>query len=105
MQVIVNSDNTVIVTEEVSAEVEASVRNTLGRFEERLTRVEVHLNDANSHKGGQQDKHCNIEARPRGLDPVAATNAAGSVEEAVRGAVHKLERVLDSRFGKLDDHR
>ena len=103
MQVQINSDNNVAVSDDLSREIESSVRRTLDRFEQRLTRVEVHLGDENSHKGGAQDKRCQIEARPRGLDPVSATDQAGTLEEAVRGAAQKLARVLDSTFGRLSD--
>jgi hypothetical protein len=103
MQVQVNSDNSVAVTDELSSLVESNVRRVLERFEERLTRVEIHLGDVNSHKGGSQDKRCQIEARPRGLDPLSATDQAGTLEEAVRGAAQKIARVLDSTFGRLAD--
>lgn len=103
MQVQINSDNNVAVDKKISDEVEAAVRRVLDRFGERLTRLEVHLGDVNSHKGGAQDKRCQIEARPKGLDPVSATEQAASLEEAVRGAAQKVARVLDSTFGRLAD--
>ena len=87
----------------MSGFVEQELSRTLTRFENRLTRVEVHLNDANSHKGGAQDKRCVIEARPNGLDPVSVSHDAGSEEESVRGAAAKMERLLDSLFGRLSD--
>ena len=103
MQVQVNSGNSVEVNEEFATFVEDEVRHTLRQFEPRLTRVEVHVNDLNSHKGGTQDKRCQIEARPNGLDPVSASHDAASEAEAVRGAAAKMQRVLDSLFGKLSD--
>jgi ribosomal subunit interface protein len=105
MQIQVNSGNSVDVDNELTEQVRAQVENRLGRFDERLTRLEVHLNDENSHKNGAQDKTCQIEARPRGLDPVSANHSAPTVDEAVRGATHKLERLLDSTFGRLADRR
>jgi len=90
----------------VSDALEESIREALGavdrRFGEQLTRIEVHFQDTNGPKGGV-NKHCRIEARPRGLDPVLAENTAEDAYEAARGAAKKLERVLDGRLGKLAD--
>ena len=44
-----------------------------------------------------------MEARPAGRDPVAATNMAPTLDEAVVGAVQKLQRLLDSAFGRLGE--
>ena len=82
--------------------VEAAVARPLERFAERLTRVEVYLRDVNANKGGI-DKHCLLEARPRGLDPVTAEHQAGNPLDAVTGAISKLERVLEHRFGRLGE--
>ncbi|MEM9378786.1 MAG: HPF/RaiA family ribosome-associated protein [Planctomycetota bacterium] len=80
------------------------VDRELGRFYERLTRVELSLRDENGAKGGV-DTRCLIEVRPRGFDPLTAEDIATNAGEAVSGAVKKLERVLDSRIGKLEDGR
>jgi ribosome-associated translation inhibitor RaiA len=80
------------------------VAGVLERYADRLTRVDVFLHDENGGKGGV-DKRCVLEARPRGLDPVAAEDEAEQVHEAVAGAVGKLERMLEHRFGKLEDQR
>lgn len=80
----------------------AAVQDGLSRFAERITRVVVYLRDENAAKGGI-DKRCVLEARPRGLDPVTAEHVAESVREATAGAIGKLERVLDRRFGRLAD--
>lgn len=82
--------------------VEAAVARALERFTGRLTRVEVYLRDVNADKGGV-DKHCLLEARPRGLDPITAGHQAGSSSEAVAGAAGKLERALEHRLGRLGD--
>jgi len=105
MQIQVNSGNSVDLELETTQLVEENVRSYLGRFDQRLTRVEVHLNDVNSHKSGPRDKRCQIEVRPAGLDPVSASEEAPTLDAAVRGAVQKLQRLLDSRFGRLSDKR
>lgn len=79
------------------------VTHALERFGDRLTRVEVFLKDLNADKGGV-DKHCVIEARPAGQDPVAVEHDAANYPEAVGGAAKKLQRLLDHKFGKQGDH-
>ena len=80
--------------------IERGVEDGLANHASRLTRVEVHLQDLNAQKGGV-DKRCLIEARPRGMDPVAADHESTDVADAFRGALDKLQRVLERRFGKL----
>jgi ribosome-associated translation inhibitor RaiA len=79
---------------------EKKVAEALGHLAERLTSVEVHVKDLNAHKNGI-DKRCVIEARPRGLDPVAVECDAEHARDAVTLASAKLERALRHRFEKL----
>lgn len=103
MQIIVNTDHHLTGSEELTARVEADVSATLDRFSDRVTRVEVHLNDENSVKAGANDKRCMMEARVRGHPPVAVTAHADSVDIAIAAASDKLERALDAVTGRLDD--
>jgi ribosome-associated translation inhibitor RaiA len=103
MQIQVNSNNSVVAHEGLTREVEATVEAAVRRWRNRITRVEVHLNDLNSHKGGAQDKRCLLEARVGGLQPVAVSHKAATVQEALAGAADKLERALESTFGRLND--
>ncbi|MCA1748854.1 MAG: HPF/RaiA family ribosome-associated protein [Parasphingopyxis sp.] len=99
-----NTDSSVTGTENVAERIEAQLRNKLGRFEPRLTRIEVHVTDSNARKGGGDDKICKIEARPRGGEPVSVTAQAGDVAAAARQAGSKMVSLLDSHFGKADRH-
>ena len=105
MQIQVNSNNSVDVDDEMIEMARSIAQDSLGRFEDRLTRLEIHINDVNSHKSGSGDKRCQIEARPAGLPPVSATAEAATIDAATRAAVQKLERVLESTFGRLADQR
>ena len=100
MQVQFNSDSSVMGTENVAERIETQVRGKLKRFEERLTRLEVHIRDENAKKGGDDDKSCTIEARPRGGDPVSVTAGASDVDKAARDASAKMVTLLDRHFGK-----
>jgi len=103
MQVQINTDKNIEGSEQLTQEVQATVEATLGRFGEQLTRVEVHLSDENSHKSRGDDKKCVMEARPAGMQPVAVTHVAATLDQAVDGAAEKLERLLDSTFGRLNN--
>lgn len=73
----------------------------LKRFGERITRVEVHLHDDNSHRGGV-DKRCTLEARPAGGQPVAVESASGDLYTAIKEAAEKLERALARRLERAE---
>jgi ribosome-associated translation inhibitor RaiA len=102
MQILVNSNHTVSANESVTERVEAMLSDSVDRFADRITRLEVHLNDENADKGGERDKRCMIEARLGGLKPIAVTNTAPTLAEAIEGAAEKLERALEHTLGKLD---
>lgn len=105
MQIQLNTDNHLSASEAMAATVEAELRSTLDRFAERITRIEVHLSDSNSDKGGGNDKRCVMEARVSGRQPMSVTAQAASVEQAIDGAAAKLVSALDTMFGKLEAER
>ena len=102
MQIQFNSDSSVMGTENVAERIEAQLRERLARFEDRLTRLEVHVRDENAAKGGGDDKVCVIEARPRSGAPVTVTAHAADVDTAARSAATKLAKLLDTHFGKAE---
>ncbi|MEX2401181.1 MAG: HPF/RaiA family ribosome-associated protein [Rhodothermales bacterium] len=102
MLVQVNTDDHIDGSESLAEEIETVVRNSLARFSEQITRVEVHLSDENSDKkAGANDKRCLLETRLAGLRPISANHHAGNVQLAVDGAVEKMKRSLDSTLGRL----
>jgi ribosome-associated translation inhibitor RaiA len=106
MQVLVNTDHNIEGSADLSSHVEALVQDTLGRFTDRLTRVEVFLADENSaQKGGELDKRCTMEARPNGLQPIVVTHEAATLDQALYGAADKLEHTLKRHLGRLDQHK
>jgi len=100
MQILVNSDRTVTVDARTIAFVEAEVGRILERYADQLTRVEVHLSDVNSRKTGPADKRCQVEVRPAGARPLAASATAKRVPLAVGQALRKVQRALSSLFGR-----
>jgi ribosomal subunit interface protein len=100
MQIQINSDHHINPSPELAGHVQALVRDALDRYSDRITRVEVHLNDLNSAKGGSSDKRCLMEARMGGLGPIAVNHEAESLNLAIDGAIEKLERAIGHKLGK-----
>ncbi len=105
MQVQVNTDHNIAGHEALAARVRGVVENTLSRFSDQITRVEVHLSDENGAKPGRGDKRCMMEARLEGRQPIAVTHEADTLDQAVDGAAEKLSRAIDSLLGRAHDHR
>ena len=101
MQIQVNSDNHIQGSKRLEEWVRTTIESTLERYEEDLTRVEVHLRDENGDKPGPHDMRCQLEARPKGHQPVSVTHKADTLEQAIDGAAEKLEHALEHLFGKL----
>ena len=102
MKIQINTDSNIEGSEELTQQTQAVVESALERFAEHITRVEVHLSDENGDKGGT-DKRCVMEARLEGMQPVAVTDQAENMEQAINGAADKLERLLDHELGRLGD--
>lgn len=105
MQFQFNTDSSVMGTADLAARIEAQVCQRLERFTDRLTRLEVHVSDVNGRKAGSDDKHCMIEARPRGDKPIGVTAKAADVDAAARIAANTMAERLERVFGKADRHR
>ena len=105
MQVQLNTDRQITVDNQLANQVETAVESALSRFADQITRVEVHLSDENSDKGGDNDKRCLLEARLAGLRPVAVSHQAATLQQAIDGAAQKLERSLESTLGRLGNKK
>jgi len=105
MQVLLNTDSHIRGSAQLTQEVESLLEGKLERFTSRITRVEVHLNDENGDKGGDDDYRCAMEARLAGLAPITVTHKGGSKDEALEGAAEKLTTTISRTLDKLDDPR
>jgi hypothetical protein len=101
MQVEVTTDNHVRGSEELNARVRSTVEDALGRFGNRVTWVEVHLGDENSHKQG--GVWCGLNAKLAGLETFNVSSDAGSLDQAVDDALGKLVKVIDRTTGRKED--
>lgn len=85
--------------------IRSEVARKLDRFQSRLTRVEIHFEDVNADRGGNCDKRCLMELRPKGTAPIAVSDCAPEVGPSLAGASSKAVSALDSHFGKIDMRR
>lgn len=105
MQIQVNTDKTITHHAGLDDHVQSVVSNALHRFGEQITRVEVHLSDNLGQKSADGDNRCLMEARLTGLQPIAVSDHAATLHQAISGATDKLKRAIDSAVGKLHDNK
>ncbi len=101
MKIQINSDNNITGTEGLSARLESEITESLNRFSEQITRIEVHLTEDNK---GENDKRCMLEARLKGMQPIAVTNNGETIDNALKGALDKMKALLDTATGRLRKH-
>ncbi|OYQ41978.1 hypothetical protein CHU92_04245 [Flavobacterium cyanobacteriorum] len=103
MLIEVNTDNHIEGKERMKVYFESLLSDSLKRFEDRITRLEVQLGDENSGvKKGDNDKRCMLEARIAGLKNVAVVNHADTIEKAIMGAIPKLKHAIEHALGKVN---
>ncbi|MGV7208863.1 HPF/RaiA family ribosome-associated protein [Oxalobacteraceae bacterium A2-2] len=103
MQININADKTIERHAGLDQHVETVVNNALHRFGEQITRVEVHLSDNLGQKSADGDNRVLMEARVTGQQPIAVSDHAATLHQAIGGAADKLKRSVDSVLGKLHD--
>ena len=101
MIILVNTDKNIEGNERMRNYFSSVIENTLDRFAAHITRVETHLSDENSLREGPDDKRCLIEARVKGLQPIAVTHKAETLAEAVIGAAEKMKSTLETTIAKI----
>jgi ribosomal subunit interface protein len=103
MQIQVNTDHNVKGGDLLIKYVEGLLNDSLNSFKDEVTRIEVHVSDENSHKGGDDDLRCTIEARIRGLQPIAVTHNDENVDLAINGAADRIARSVRKTLEKRRD--
>ncbi|MEO5942744.1 MAG: HPF/RaiA family ribosome-associated protein [Ferruginibacter sp.] len=104
MQIQVNTDKNIEGSEGLTAHCTELLNDALERFDEQITRLEVHLSDENGSKEGGDDKRCLIEVRLKGLNPIAVTHHANTIHLAVKGASEKVTNSLEKVIGHQRAH-
>ena len=102
MQVQLYTDHLIEGHEALIAQVRAVVEESLRRFSERITHVDVHLSDQKGdQKHGNANIRCMIEARLEGHQPLAVTDHASTLNQAVDGAAEKVTHLIEHTLGRL----
>lgn len=104
MKIQFNTDKNIEGKESLEAYFSGRISDSLKQFDEKITRIEVHLSDENAHKSGREDIQCKLEARLEGLQPITVTGKGGSTEKAVSDGINKMKATLTTTMGKLKDH-
>lgn len=104
MNIQVNTDHNIAGSEDLNAYIKNKLNEDFARFNNAITRIEVHISDQNAHKSGGQDKRCLLEARVANRKPEVVSHQAETVHQAFDGASDKLMRALISMVGRLTDH-
>ena len=104
MEIQINTDKTIENSDRLQTYFSTELETALSRFEDKITRIEVHFGDENADKFDAKDKRCLIEARIANRKPVAVTNFSDSIEKAFDGAIDKLKTVLQTTFEKQREY-
>jgi len=105
MDIQINTSNAVDGTGGFAVAMEETTRSRLARFEDRLTRVELHFSDETAARDTVKDKSCTIEARLAGGDPITVTNEADTLDLAATGALTKMTTALERHIGKSTNRK
>lgn len=103
MQIQLNTDNTIESRAPLIAHVETVVTDAMCRFSNVISRVEVHLSVINDHRQKGGEHRCLMEARMEHHQPIAASEQATSLHQAIHGAAEKLKKAVGSTLGRIDD--
>ncbi len=99
-----NTDKNINQTETLTAPYVAQIESELSRFNDYITRIEVHLSDEDGHKDGRNTKRCLLEARLENRQPVAVSSQEDTLDKAIDSALDKLTASLNTIIGKLGNH-
>jgi hypothetical protein len=100
MKVQINSSGGLRTSTEDRAAVVAVLNDHLGRFDDFVRRIEVHLHPCDPRGGTGREIECGLEARFAGKRPLKVHHADCSVEQAVTHATRKMLTQIDRRHGR-----
>jgi sigma 54 modulation/S30EA-like ribosomal protein len=93
MQIRVDVDDHIDGSEELMVRVEGVVEGSLDGYQERVTRVDVHLSRRIPYRHGEHDMCCRMDAHAGGR-PISVSHEAITLTEAIHAASAKLERAV-----------
>lgn len=87
------------IDEAVRERVERRLGFALGRFGDRVGRVDVHLSDVNGPRGGE-DKRCRVVAEVPGHGPVVVTDDGSDLDALIDRATDRIGRAVRRRLDR-----
>jgi ribosome-associated translation inhibitor RaiA len=103
MEIYVHTDHNLDGHVAMAAHVEREIAAALERLSDHVTRIEVHFAEESAGRSTGENIRCIVEARPAGQSPVMVTHHGDTLDQALRGALHKLTRLLRRDEGRLSD--
>ena len=101
MQVLLHADKNTDGSSAMAEHLNTIVSDALGRFGDRVTRVEAHLSDVNGEaRVGPEDILCLFTARLIGEETVVVQDQARNAHQAITGAMRKLKRAVGAALAK-----
>jgi hypothetical protein len=105
MQIQLDTDHQIQGSKALETNVDGLITQHLERFFPYLTRIEVHLADANGGTGGTHDRQCALEAHISSGPSVGVSHDDKTVEKAISGACQKMRTRLDSSIDQRRGHQ
>lgn len=103
MQIQINFGD-VPTSEPIQERVEKEVGEALAKWQDRVTRVEVHLHDEDGPKQSNTDKRCVMEVRLSGRQPMVVEHSCDDMYTSIHTAATKLEKVVGRAIERQRDH-
>ena len=103
MQININTDSTIERHAGLNDHVQSVIESALSRFRDQITRVEVHLSNNNSQESSDGDNRCLLEVRMNNYQPIAVSDHAATLHQAIAGAAEKMKHAIESTVGRLAD--
>lgn len=104
MKILINTDKTIHADERHRDFFSDQIAKEIDEYQSHITRIEVHITDQNGKKDGMNDILCLLEARIEGRQPIAVSDQADTVEEAVSGAIEHLKSALETMLDRKHDY-
>ena len=105
MNIQINTGHNIQGNEALISKFSNIIESSLSRVSDHISKVEVHLKDEDGNKNGKNEKRCMIEARLEGYKPIAVSDNADNLNQALDGAIEKLLRMVDGILGREVDKR
>ncbi len=103
MRIEINTDNTIAKHAALVTHIESVVNDTLARYSEGISRVEVYLSVVNDHRQKGGEHRCVMEARMEHHPPLTVTDQTENLHQAIHGAAEKLKKMIGHTLGRIDD--